>query len=273
MPPPNSAKKVAKVARSTSRRGSSGPQGRSLGFPLAVAVIIALGLVLVGFGHNRRATATEVPPKLGDHWHAAYGIYICDAFRAPLNDIGEDRRGIHTHADGLMHIHPFSSGAAGKKADLSVFFEQIKLQVDDTKITFPGGKGAEVKKNGDTCPDGKAGKVKLYKWANARAEDPPVEITKDMAKTRFMADGEGYVIAFVPDGVTVPKPDSVATLANPGDVGPNSGFGPDGLPVEDTGTANTIDPATLSTAPTETTAAGSTGTTTATSAAAATPTS
>ncbi len=276
MPPSNSAKKVAKVARSTSRRGSSGPQGRSLGFPLAVFAIVAVGLVLVGFGHDRRAGATRVPPKLGDHWHAAYGIYICDGFRPPLSDLQGDRRGVHTHNDGLIHIHPFSSAATGENAAIQDFLEEIKLEVTDSKITFPGGKGAEVKKNGDTCPDGKAGKVKLVKWANVRGEDKPVEVTKDISDTRFLADGEGYVIAFVPDGVEVPKPDSVATLSNPGDLpGDGTGFGADGLPLpENSTTLPTIDPATLTTSvSTATTAASSTASTTATTAAASTTTS
>ena len=27
-----------------------------------------------------------VAPKLGDHWHAAYGIYVFDTFMPPLSD-------------------------------------------------------------------------------------------------------------------------------------------------------------------------------------------
>jgi hypothetical protein len=266
MPPSSSAKKVAKVARSTSSRSRSGPQRRSLGFPLAVFLIAAAGLVLVGFGHNRRANATSVPPRLGDHWHAAYGVYVCDGFRAPLTDIGPDRLGVHTHDDGLIHIHPFSSAAAGQRSQLADFFDQVKLDVDDDKITFPGGEGAEVKKNGDTCPDGKAGTVKLFKWANVRNPDEkPVVITEDIADTRFEQDGEGYVIAFVPDGVEPPKPESLSALNNPVDVGPNSGFGEDGLPLdpEDT-TGNTTAVDTSATtgageAPGTTAAPGTTG--------------
>ena len=48
-----------------------------------------------------------------DHWHAAYGMYVCDHFLPPVTDAKEDVLGIHTHGEGVIHIHPFSAAASG----------------------------------------------------------------------------------------------------------------------------------------------------------------
>src|SRR4051812_17381876 len=42
-------------------------------------------------------------------------------FLAPFTDATQDALGIHTHGDGLIHIHPFTDSAAGRKATLGIF--------------------------------------------------------------------------------------------------------------------------------------------------------
>lgn len=48
-------------------------------------------------------------PGLADHWHSAYSIYVCDEISpwVYFDDSGQDTTGIHSHGDGLIHIHPF----------------------------------------------------------------------------------------------------------------------------------------------------------------------
>jgi len=242
MPPKNSTQKVAKAARTSGKRG--GPvQRRSFGFPLACVLILAVGLVVIGFGRDRRVGAVGVPPVLGkDHWHSAYGIWICDGFRPGLTDLNGDANGVHTHLksdgtpDGIMHIHPSSSLAAGKNADIADFWLEVGLEVEDDKITFPGG--AESFSNGDTCEGdgaaaGQPGQVVLLKWDNVRDEESkPRFITENLAGTRFENDGEGYVIAFVPESLrdTIPKPPSVSEFDSLVDVDPST-FEPNGQPI------------------------------------------
>src|SRR5689334_3458234 len=139
MPSSNSTRRVAKAARSSGKRASSGRPGRSLAFPIAVGLIILVGIVVIVAGRQRRVDAATIRPQIGDHWHAAYGIYICDNFIAPLTDAREDTRGIHTHGDGIIHVHPFSSVAAGKNANLENFFWMTKADVGDDHITLPTG--------------------------------------------------------------------------------------------------------------------------------------
>src|SRR3954471_22007478 len=186
MPPSNSTRRVARAARSSGKRVSSTRAGRSLTFPIAVGLIILVGIVVVVAGRERRGDAATIRPQIGDHWHTAYGIYTCDNFIAPLTDTQEDTKGIHTHGDGVIHVHPFTSAAAGKNADLEQFFEMTNLQVTDSKIVLPSG---ETWENGKTCPNGQAGKVVLAKWESA--DDPnaaPEIITSDIGSQRVDRD-------------------------------------------------------------------------------------
>jgi hypothetical protein len=219
MPSSNSTRRVAKAARSSGKRASSGRASRSLAFPITVAVIIVVGLAVIVAGRNARVEASTVHPQLGDHWHAAYGIYICDDFVAALTDQHEDTKGIHTHGDGVIHVHPFTSAAAGKNADLGQFFEQTNLEVTDSKIVLPGG---ETWENGKTCPNGQAGKVVLAKWESVDDPNAPPEIiTSDFSSVRLDRDRMALTLAFVPEGdiPNIPKPDSIPTLDNLSDLG------------------------------------------------------
>ena len=56
-----------------------------------------------------------------------------------MPDGPDDPLGIHTHEDGLIHIHPFLAGAAGKAATLGKFFDQVGVKVTDSAITLPPG--------------------------------------------------------------------------------------------------------------------------------------
>ena len=210
MPPSASTQRVAKAARSSGRRARVSQ--RNFTFPVAIAAIVILGALLVGFGRDRRISASEIQPRVSqDHWHAAFGLYICDGFRPGFTDRFGDARGIHTHVDestkagdGVVHIHPFVSLASGRRADLSDFFHEIKLTATNSKIVLPGG---ETFENGTACPDGRAGSVKLLRWTDV-FEGSPETITSDIAGTRFSGDLMGFVLAFVPDGVDVPAPAS-----------------------------------------------------------------
>ena len=108
----SSSKKVERAARAAaSSRGAS--ERRELGFPMAVATVIVLGIALVFIARDNRAPAA--PPRIGDHWHAAYTIYDCGT-EVPYFQSAADPDGIHSHQDSLIHIHPFNSSATGEDA-------------------------------------------------------------------------------------------------------------------------------------------------------------
>lgn len=70
------------------------------------------------------------PPTANqDHWHAAFGVNVCGTWlpdppefhsRADEPDLAA---GIHTHGDGLIHIHPYSFDESGELATLRRFLE------------------------------------------------------------------------------------------------------------------------------------------------------
>src|SRR4051812_26487846 len=208
----SSSKKVARAARAAGRPGT----GRSFGWPLVISSVVVVGVLLIVL--SRGGTADVVAPKLGDHWHAAYGIYDCDHFIAPLTDVGNDSgpggTGLHTHGDGLMHMHPFGTKYTGHGANLGNWGIITGLKLTDTSIEAAGIKA----KNGDPCGS-KKGTLKLKVW------DSPTDkkghlIAKDYAKYAPQ-EFTMWVLAFVPEGADIPPPPAAAiqALQQPADVG------------------------------------------------------
>lgn len=189
-----------------------------------------------------------------DHWHAAYGTYLCDAFAANPTDQAGDEFGIHTHDDGIAHVHPFSSAAAGEKATIGKFFDVIGLDVSDGTLVTTDGTTYES--GTTTCPSGEVGTLVLVTWNNANdSAEPPEVVTEDIADARFVNDRMAMTLAFVPEGKIgeIPRPESIPQLDQLTDI-----EAPAGVPTTVAGTTGTT-----STLPGEpsTTVAGSTGTT------------
>ena len=187
-----------------------------------------VGISLVVFARSEREASAE--PRAGeDHWHAAYGVYVCDAFQPPLSDAGPDTLGIHTHTDGIVHIHPFLNGAAGSNAKYGVFFDMVGLTLDNSKLTLPDGTAYE--EGTDTCGvegEEEDGRLVVARWAQADealdGKEPSEIITENFDGIRFRADCEAFTVAFVPEGADIPAPESIPTLGNLSDVvGTDSG--------------------------------------------------
>ncbi|WP_334142452.1 hypothetical protein [Rhabdothermincola sp.] len=209
----SSSKKVARAARAG---GSVRPSQRKFVFPLAVFAIVVLGVGLVWFarGESGLDPASASPPTSKDHWHNAYGFYVCNAFGAPLTDVKNDTTGIHTHGDGLIHIHPFSDSHGGRNATLGKWGDMVGVTFGSSSITMPDGTKYE---NGMDC-DGQPANLKVYVWP---ADDPNAEPTvydRDFGKIPLRADRDAITIAIVPDGAEVPRPPSVSNLDNPVDL-------------------------------------------------------
>jgi hypothetical protein len=224
----SSAKKAARVAKSSGGRRVRSQQG--LVFPIALAVVLTLGLALVIYG---RATSQDDlgSPTLntgtepGDHWHTAYGIYICDQFIPSLGvGVTPDPGGIHTHQDGVIHIHPFQTATTGRNARMSDFFSQTGLDVTSSKIVLPedpalGENSGKTFENGDKCPDGQEGVVKALVWTDAGGTAAPQVYVADIGGIRFTNDHMAISLAFVPEDLDVselPKPPTATDLAELG---------------------------------------------------------
>lgn len=227
MPPSSSAKKVARVA---ARSGSTGrPSAATTGpkrnwlFPLAIVALVAIGVGLIVFAKSRNsgATANTAAPranlnngKPADHWHAAFAVNVCGKELASIPEF-ESAEGVHTHGDGLIHIHPFELRAAGKGATMGRFWKGAELKVTDT--SFKVGGTNKVYEAGKTTCGSKPTELVLAYWKRgitAEAKPPDQIIRKDLAKTRFTGDLAAYTLALVPKGSTkIPAPSSAAKVA------------------------------------------------------------
>lgn len=233
----SSAKKVARAARAGGSRRPG--QRRQLGFPLIILVVVGLGVFLVLFARSSRdANARPLSQANAefDHWHAALGIYDCDHFvfdgtadgGAFFTDAQQDPQGIHTHGDGVVHIHPFLDSAGGRNARLQIFLDDINMQMSDDEITFPDGtEWKEGEKKCGTGDDAKDGEIVMARWNSAQeaadGERPSEIITEDFGDIRFRNDREYYTLAFLPadEQEDIPvRPDVLSTLNNLSDVPP-----------------------------------------------------
>ena len=265
----SSAKKVARAARAGSGARTTERGSRVALFPVIIVVIVVLGAALLFYAVNQRqderAAAEGDHPTIQEHWHAAYGVRICaDAdgertggFQAPFSS-QNDPQGIHTHDDGVIHIHPFGSGSAGDNAQMGIFFDAMGVTINDDTIDLGGD--VKVTEGEDTCgADEKPAIVQVARWENARETEgvEPEIITENIEDIHFDNDSEAYTIAFAPEGANIPPPPTIPNLDQLTDVGPQEGNNTPTTP---------FDPATATSLPAgvpPTTAAGESSTETA----------
>jgi hypothetical protein len=142
-------------------------------------------------------------PRIGDHWHAAYGVHLCGEWQPDLIDGPEgDVSGIHSHGDGLIHIHPFSSRVTGEGANLGAFGDTVELELSDDSLKLPDRAALE---DGADC-GGTPGVVQVRVWENI--DDAEGRLLEGDFADHAPQDGEIITIAFLPEGEEVPRPPS-----------------------------------------------------------------
>jgi hypothetical protein len=213
----SSNKKVARAARTASgrRRNSNSP----IGWYSVLAIIVILGVGLVTFSRQERLDASNpgsTPPlaasadRPGDHWHEAYGIYICDKYVANI-DNAENPYGIYTENDGIIHVTPFEKKYAGHNATIDLFAKAVDLKVDRNSVQPPGD--PKVYKAGEKCGD-KNGKYVVKEWSDATKADSGQEL-KSNPRSLKLQDKHAIAFAFVPEDMKVediPLPPSASTI-------------------------------------------------------------
>ena len=124
-----------------------------------IVAALAAAVVLGGCGDD---SSSGPGPDVGDHWHVAYAMEVCGEVQEPPQDRGADALGIHTHGDGLIHIHPFVGEGTGANANLGAFLDQIGAQVSADGIELAG----ESFPVADGC-DGEDAVVRVAQWDSA----------------------------------------------------------------------------------------------------------
>lgn len=257
--------KASKYNRARIRSRVRRPKRRngSMVWSVTTAVIIVVGVVLVVWTVADRKSTADASPIIGDHWHAFLGVDVCGtwlpnapAFEPRANEPGV-RAGLHSHDDGLMHIHPFSTDEAGTKATVGRFIDYGGWQLSDSSMKLWD---AKEHKNGDTCGSGANAKPAEIQWSVGEFGKP----WTGKPETGNPADyhpknGDIVAIYFLPKGEKLPEPPNAEqALTSISDLG--------GQPV--TATTTTLPGGSTTTAPplsSSTTPAGTTDTTTSTS--------
>jgi hypothetical protein len=208
-----------KVARAASTGGGRTVRGRQPLLYWAVIVLtVVLGTAGVVASRNQRLHSISAngatPPRAGkDHWHVAYGTYICDHFEPSIPNNNEDPFGIHTHGDGIIHVHPYVNSAAGKNAVLGQFAKTMHMTLNAGELHVPARKDY---KDGDAACPGKPGRVEVQIF-NSLA-DTTGHLAKIDPSQIPLKNGQLLTIAFVPKGTRLPPPPSGPTLNNLSDV-------------------------------------------------------
>lgn len=220
-----------KVARAASTGGGRTSRGKTpWGWYSLISAVVILGVALVVVSRDdtldRIGERSTERPTTNDHWHAAYGFYFCDQFSPPLADNGRDPLGVHTHGDGVIHVHPFSQAASGKRAVMAVYERAMGITLDDDKLDI----GDREFSNGDMCGD-KPGKVQTFVDGEPFNGDP--------SDIHFGKDRQAVVVAFAPEGAEIPRtPPSFAQLNNLSDMPAQ----PPGSDVPNEATTSTTNP-------------------------------
>lgn len=234
----SSNKSVARAAKAGGGKARAAGE-RNVVFPAVLGLVVLLGTLLVVVARGDRQAQAEEAPRVntgvagatGDHWHSSYGFYVCDAFESDLPEYTAPQNGgLHTHGDGLIHIHPFSPARSGKNATLVNWLNDAGdalgggATLSDSELHIP--RGDTYTEGEDTC-EGQDGDpiVQVAVWHDAAdalaGEDPDEIVTDDFGSIRFEDNGEAFTIAFAPEGAELPPPSTTDRLASvdPEDLG------------------------------------------------------
>ena len=203
-------------AGSFGKSGSGGGGGimnrlRHMYFPPWVPVV---GIIVVVFGILgglflfRSASGA---PRIADHWHANYTFDVCGD-RQPNAPTWEGV-GVHTHGDGIIHIHPFTAGEEGANARLEKWFDYGGGELSDDSIRLPGL--SETWENGEVCPEGspdagEEGEVQVF--VNSRKLDDWGRYIPKDADTVRMIFGPPEEFVQLDDRIVIPEEEGLREI-------------------------------------------------------------
>lgn len=229
MAPSSSTKKAAKLTQ-RSKGKTVRFQGGTL-FPLIVAVVVVLGLGTVVYARQSQPAADASPPTINQHWHAAGGFYICgewyqlDGDKEVRNSQGQLtstnylQTGVHSHNDGVIHWHPFTSRAVGRRATLGVFLDVYEVEFNENRLRFPDDQspqpwspgvapipaGSEFVP-GETQCDGEDADLSMVVWGSYQDTGSGTRYIANFENVRVQNDGMVFAMAFMPRDEPVPMP-------------------------------------------------------------------
>ena len=219
--------------------------GASRGWMITTVALVVVMTVLVVLSYNDRQSRADVAPRLGDHFHTYLGVNLCGTWEPAVpmfegRDGSNDqnatpRAGIHSHADYLVHDHPFSSDESGKKATLGRYLGYAQTELSATAIKlWPQWVPNADYTNGTKCPKTKKPGVLQYKVGKFGKPWPKTARSGNPANYH-MANGDIIAVYFLPKGDALEQPPgSDAAMANISDLN-----GQSAIPTPSTSAAST----------------------------------
>lgn len=188
----------------------------------AVVVLGLLGIVLTRSGGEASAGAPRPPSSdypSGDHWHAAFAVNICGEWLPDPPEFhtaagrSNVQAGIHSHGDGFIHIHPFTSAEAGDHATLGKFFDYGGWKASTDEIEVWQGPSFDPDKTtwrtGDRCP-GADGRLGTGDRGRVVFEVNCTRVSGNPSDHK-LADQEVVAIGFLPKGEAMGAPPNAAS--------------------------------------------------------------
>src|SRR4051812_11176821 len=209
--------KPSKYSRARIRSKVRKPKrgGSSRGWIISTVAIAVVGTLLVVLSYNDRQNESAVAPIANkDHWHAYLGVNVCGTWEPAVPQFeGRDgsmsqnpQAGIHSHADYLIHDHPFASDEAGKKATLGRYlgYAQSSVSSDSIKLWSNWVPNVDFS-NGDKCKE--SGKPGELQWKVGKLGEPwPTKAETGNPSDHHIANGEIIALYFVPKGTKLEQP-------------------------------------------------------------------
>jgi hypothetical protein len=192
----------------------------------ALAAIVALGVAGVvassGSEDPVHPFVLNTQTGEGDHWHAAFNVNICGQWidnPPEFTTVDDDTlvyAGLHTHADGFIHVEAASPSEAGNNATVGRFLDYSDGWgiSDDTLDIWPAGVADQLSEtqrvdpnktewtNGDKCPEGSpmAGRAGQVSWSL------DCKVQSSDANDHKVRDGDVIAFAFLPKGEDIGIP-------------------------------------------------------------------
>ncbi len=181
-------------------------------------LIVLLGAGAVGYLASQREGNVGVAPRaLIDHWHGALLFNNCGT-DLPFATTSNDPAGVHTHGDGLMHVHPFNTTASGRNATINSYLQATGGVLTDS-LYIPGPSEAPTQLDESVGCDGEEAELVLAYWEDPQSDAPPEVITEGLGDFRIVKDNYAITIALLPvgtDPADIPKSPIINDIATLG---------------------------------------------------------
>ena len=169
------------------------------------------------------------------HWHAALGVYDCDHWVGDQTGTGlwqwpaatpsgsparadntSAYAGLHSHADGIIHMEPAVDADAGRHATLGLYFQYGGWKLSSSGYSFVSD---TTVKNGDKCPTGGAGTLhwEVAKYDPSATKQQHYTVESGNPADYKLNNTDVVVVAFLPANKSIASigdPPSLKNLPN-----------------------------------------------------------